>query len=149
MSAMGHLNAFVSPEYPVFYTLIPGGEETDGVPDGSTGVAIAILVEGTPTFLTTHVVDDAEVSSVAHSLESGDVRVTVVGMPIKVSGDDDEAPVEHHPGAFLSLLCDDGRRMTVARILGSDRSQSPRALARYLIRQISKGVQITALAASG
>lgn len=143
---MGHLNAYVSSEYPVVYTVL-SGEEVEGIPDGRSGIAIALLIGGTPTFLATHVVDDEEVASVGSSLESGNVRVTAVGVPIKVEGDDDE-PVRHHPGAFLSLLCADGRRLTVARILGTDPGQPPEELARYVIRQISRGVQLTALESS-
>ena len=53
------------------------------------------------------------------------------------------------PGAHLSLLCRDGRRLGVARIVSRDRRATPDDVARYVLRQISSGVQIGDLASAG
>jgi hypothetical protein len=52
-------------------------------------------------------------------------------------------------GAHLSLLCRDGRRLGVARIVSRDRRATPDDVARYVLRQISSGVQIGDLASAG
>lgn len=146
---MAQLNAFVSPEYPVLFALLPGGGKENPIPQGYAGIAIALLVRGTPTFLATHVVPENEVPHLVASLEKGDVRVAVVGVPIRLGGEDDEKGGERFPGAFITVLCADGRRMTVARVIGTAPEQTPEQLARFLIKQIAQGVQITAHAAPG
>ncbi|MBI4539510.1 MAG: hypothetical protein HY704_08385 [Gemmatimonadetes bacterium] len=147
---MGPLNAFVSSEYPVIFSLIPGGAGDAPIPEGYTGIAVALLVKGAPTFLATHLVPDDEASDVVDSLESGDVRVAIVGVPVQLGADEDEGVEgERFPGAFITVLCADGRRFTVARVIGTSRDQTPEQLARFLIKQIAQGVQITALSASG
>lgn len=144
---MDPLNAFVSPEYPVLFSLVPGGTEGSPMPKGYTGVAIALLVKGVPTFLATHVVPDGEVSALVESLEGGDVRVAVVGVPVQLGAQEAEGESgERFPGAFITILCADGRRLTVARVIGTSQEQTPEELARFLIKQIAQGVQITAIA---
>jgi hypothetical protein len=53
------------------------------------------------------------------------------------------------PAAYLSLVCQDGRRLGVARIVSRDRRATPEEVARYVLRQISSGVQIGNLASAG
>lgn len=146
---MAQLNAFVSPKYPVLFSLVPGGGENNPIPHGYAGIAIALIVRGAPTFLATYVVPEDEVPELVASLESGDVRVAVVGVPVRLGGEDDPEGGERFPGAFVTVLCADGRRMTVARVIGTAPEQTPEQLARFLIKQIAQGVQITAHSAPG
>ena len=50
--------------------------------------------------------------------------------------------IERRAAAFISLVCSDGRRITVARVLGEEPQSSPDTLARHVIRQIARGVQV-------
>lgn len=39
-------------------------------------------------------------------------------------------------------MCADGRKITVARVMGEEPDAAPNLLARYVVRQISRGVQV-------
>jgi hypothetical protein len=52
------------------------------------------------------------------------------------------------PAAYLSLICRDGRRLGVARIVSRDRRATPEEVARYVLKQITSGVQIPDLASA-
>ncbi len=159
---MNAFNAFVTPEYPVLFSLRsseprepwegyvpPGGPdvpaEVEAVPEGCVGISIALLIKGLPSFLATHVVPREEAGAIVESLESGDARVAVVGITVTLEEEDEAEP---SPAAFVNLLCGDGRRIVVARILGQPESHTPEALARYVIKEISRGVQVPDLASS-
>ncbi len=53
------------------------------------------------------------------------------------------------PAAYLGLVCRDGRRMGVARIVSRDRRATPEEVARYVLDKITSGVQIPDLASAG
>jgi len=149
---MSGINAFATPEYPVLFSVLAAEDAEASVPPGHVGISLALLVDGMPTFLATHVVADDRVNAVVGSLEEGDVRLAVVGLSVEL---DDETPTTEepgsaaeHPAAVISVVCADGRRLVVARILGRDASRSPGALARYVIREITRGVQIPELASA-
>lgn len=145
MIAMTPIHAFVTPQYPLLHTLVPG--DGPGVPPGHTGISLALLVRGIPSFLCTHMVPDLELDEVLDSLEGGDVRVAVVGLPAEDPGEDPlEVDEPGHPAAFVSLVCSDGRRVSLLRIVGRDPQRGPETLARFIIRQIARGVQIPDLA---
>lgn len=141
---MRQLNAFTTPEYPVLFDVIPSGTDGCGVPPDQVAVALALIVRGVPSFLAIHALPEEELPSLVTSLESGDVRLSVVGLPVQMKGQSGESA--HHPAAFVSLLCADGRRINVARIVGS-RAHEPSAekLARHVTREITRGVQIAEL----
>ena len=67
----------------------------------------------------------------------------------------EEGGVEPHagilglPAALLSLSCTDGRRVGVARIVSRDPKADPTSVARFVHRQITRGVQIPDLASAG
>lgn len=161
---MSEPNAFVSPEYPVLFSVRESGPE-EGTPDGYASLSLALLVDGIPSFLATVPVDRDHVGDVEGSLGSGDVRVAVVGISVEgtelpaeaappvepwevapESGDPDPRTL---PAAFLSLICRDGRRIGVARIVAREDSATPEAVARYVLKQITKGVQVPDLASTG
>ncbi len=167
---MRDFNAFVSPEYPVIHTVV---ENHDAVPgdgmDAMASISLALLVGGIPSFLSTIMVDRGDLRAVRQSLDGGDVRVAVVGMSVgqdEVQGaqvdSGDEQPAEAWkplsfeesqtreslPAAFLSLVCADGRKIGVARIVARAGSASPEDVARYVLRQIAEGVQIPDLASA-
>lgn len=175
--AMSEVTAFVSPEYPVLYTVREGDVFDEALPADYAAVSLAVLVRGLPSFLATHVVDRHELADLRQSLDSGDVRVAVVGLPVEVDdleeadleeggldenlGGDPlaEDPLEDHvhlpdgekperPAAFVSLICADGHRLSLARILGREEGHSPEDLARYIIKEIARGVQVPDLAAA-
>ena len=52
------------------------------------------------------------------------------------------------PAVFLSLVCSDGRRIGVARIVAREGSASPEEVARFVLKQIASGVQIPDLAST-
>lgn len=148
---MSRINAFATPEYPVLFSVLVGDEGESEVPEGHAGIALALLVDGVPSFLATHVVPESRMNSVVTSLEGGDVRVAVVGLSVELEEDLPSLGLEarsQHPAAFVSVVCADGRRLTVARILARDIEQSPEGLARHVVREITRGVQIPDLAAS-
>ncbi len=161
---MTDFNAYVSPEYPVLYSL----------EDDETALALALLVNGIPSFLATVPVEPDQLDTVLGSLDSGDVRVAVVGISVdgteieaagpeaeaepwktatQASGFDatpqDSTGSEGLPAAFLSLVCRDGRRIGVARIVARRRTASPEEVARYVLKEITRGVQVPDLASAG
>lgn len=140
---MPRLNAFVSPEYPVLFSL---AEAEEPEAEGAADVALALLVNGLPSFLASHRVPGPSLEDVVVSLESGDARVAVVGVPVEISSAGE--PGRRLPAAFISLVCADGRRITVARVVGADAEVAPDKLARHVIRQITRGVQVPDLARS-
>ncbi len=188
---MTESNAFVSPEYPVLFTVLdPRDEEGTGgtlssgeglslpgvpgsgddsalaeppgarLPSGYVGISLALLVNGIPSFLATVPLEESEVPGVTESLSGGNVRVAVVGVSVDESdipgssGEPTEAwraPEETstYPAAFLSLVCADGRRIGVARIVARRDSASPEEVARYVMKQITRGVQVPDLASAG
>jgi hypothetical protein len=184
-------NAFVSPEYPVLFSVLESGDDDEqgnllspgepssfsgapGNPDGSAlaepggasippgfvGVSLGLLVNGIPSFLATVPVERSEVREVVDSLSGGDVRVAVVGISVDgsdIPGSGGEPPeawrgdeeTPSFPAAFLSLVCGDGRRIGVARIVARRDSASPEEVARYVMKQITRGVQVPDLASAG
>jgi hypothetical protein len=65
----------------------------------------------------------------------------VAGMWVESPGEL-RGQLERRSAAFISLVCADGRRITVARVLGEAPEASPDTLARHVIRQIARGVQV-------
>ena len=166
---MAEFNAFVSPEYPVLQSVARVLEDRQDIADGHAALSLGLLVKGIPSFLATIPVTEGEVEGVTGSLERGDVRVAVVGISVDGSDlpDQDEPASEPYlaesatepwrpthgesrslPAAFLSLVCSDGRRIGVARIVAREGSASPEEVARFVLRQIAKGVQIPDLAST-
>jgi hypothetical protein len=158
---MNDFNAFVSREYPALHSVGRGTLVSGPVPDGHAALSLGLLVEGIPSFLATIPVEERLIDQVTGSLDQGDVRVAVVG--VSVDGRDlprdAEAPIPEPwqpgdeesrtlPAAFLSLVCADGRRIGVARIVARERSASPEEVARFVLDQIAKGVQIPDLAST-
>jgi hypothetical protein len=158
---MPDLNAFVSPEYPILHALVPRERDGGTHGPGFASLSLALLVGGIPSFIATVPIPTGEVDGVVRSLDGGDVRVAVVGMSVDGSDLPDDQVSEPEPweaagdeagklpGAFLSLICSDGRRIGVARIVARERSASPEEVARFVLRQIAKGVQIPDLASTG
>lgn len=159
---MADFNAFVSPEYPVLHTIVAADEVSSDLPQGFEGLSLGLLVKGIPSFLATIPVASDEVGDVSRSLDSGDVRVTVVGMSVEGSEipeealspepepwQDDSAGSRSLPAAFLSLVCADGRKIGVARIVARQGSATPEEVARFVLKQIARGVQIPDLASAG
>lgn len=142
---MPMINAFVTPPYPVLFTVAVGGEA--GVPLGEAELLLALLVGGTPSFLSAHRVDDEELDDLVISLQEGDARVAVAGTWVDAPSDIPGAE-ERRPAAFVSLMCADGRRITLARVLGERPEGSPDLLARHVVRQIARGVQVPDLVGS-
>ena len=157
---MTEFNTFVSPEYPVLQSVAHGPVEETNNPDGQADLSLGLLVKGIPSFLATIPVTEAEIGSVTHSLERGDVRVAVVGTSVDgndLPDQDEDArepwrPVPDKkcdlPAAFLSLVCSDGRRIGVAQIVAREGSASPEEVARFVLKQIAEGVQIPDLAST-
>lgn len=136
---MPRINAFVTPPYPVLLTVATGGKS--GIPEGEAELLLALLIAGMPSFLAAHRVPEAAVDELVVSLQEGDPRVAVAGMWVESSGEL-RGQLERRSAAFVSLVCADGRRVTVARVLGEEPQSSPDLLARHVIRQIARGVQI-------
>lgn len=157
---MSDFNAFVSPEYPVLHSVRSGAAAEGGMPAGYAAVALGLLVNGIPSFLATVPVEEDEVEEVKESLDAGDVRVAVMGISVESTdlpeGTVDEpepwAPPQEDtrtlPAAYLSLVCADGRRIGVARIVAREESASPEDVARFVLKQIARGVQIPDLAST-
>lgn len=149
---MSRINAFATPEYPVLFSVEVADEAGGPVPEGHAGISLALLVDGMPSFLATHVVEADRVNAVVTSLEEGDVRIAVIGIAVELEEGLPALGIDshtEHPAAFVSVVCADGRRLTVARILARDGEDSPERLARYVIREITRGVQIPELASAG
>jgi hypothetical protein len=102
---------------------------------------LALLVDGTPSFLATHRVAEDAVDELVLSLQQGDPRVAVAGTWVDHAGGV-RGRAERRAAAFISLVCADGRRLTVARVLSEEPDASPDTLARHVIRQIARGVQV-------
>ena len=136
---MPKTNSFVTPRYPVLFRVVSAG--TSGVPEGEAELVLALLVAGTPSFLAAHRVPDQAVDELVTSLEEGDPRVAVVGTWV---GPEEEltGPMGQRAAAFISLVCADGRRITVGRVMGEESDTAPNLLARHVVRQISRGVQV-------
>jgi hypothetical protein len=172
-------NAFVSPEYPVLYSILDprgGGDVAEwadsasapaskpSLPAGTVGVSLAVLVGGIPSFLATVPVERSELEGTLASLGLGDVRITVIGISIderdlpKNAGDPppswqlSEAALPSsstvYPAAHLSLVCQDGRRVDMARIVARKSAGTPEEVASYIMQQITRGVQIPDLASA-
>jgi hypothetical protein len=136
---MPKTNAFVTPRYPVLFSVASAG--TSGVPEGEAELVLALLVAGTPSFLAAHRVPDQAVDELVASLQEGDARVAVVGTWVG-SEEEISGRMERRAAAFISLVCADGRRITVARVMGEEPDAAPNLLARHVVRQISRGVQV-------
>jgi len=148
---MPRINAFATSEYPVLFTVLAPEDPVTGGPPDHAEISLALLVKGVPSFLATHVVPMERVNPVVTSLESGDVRVAVIGLSVEMPEEAAEMgldPREEHPAAFVSLVCADGRRLNLARIVGRDADDSPERLARFVVRQIARGAQISELASA-
>jgi hypothetical protein len=158
---MDDFNAFVSREYPALHSVGRAALGAGPMPKGHAALSLGLLVEGIPSFLATIAVEERLVDQVTGSLDRGNVRVAVVG--VSVDGDDlpdgaEEPPSEPWreesgsprslPAAFLSLVCADGRRIGVARIVAREGSASPEDVARFVLHQIANGVQIPDLAST-
>lgn len=136
---MRKTNAFVTPPYPVLFSITC--TEASGVPTGEAELVLALLITGMPSFLGTHRIPDDSVDELVVSLQQGDPRVAVVGTWME-SEDELVGRTERRAAAFISLVCADGRRITVARVLGEGPNAEPTLLARQVIRQIARGVQV-------
>lgn len=156
---MPDFNAFVSPEYPILHTVLRREEAEATLSPGHAGVSLALLVKGIPSFLATIPVEEGDLDHVTDSLDAGNVRVAVVGISVDGSDlpegalepDAPWAPPEETrslPAAYLSLVCADGRRIGVARIVARQESATPEDVARFVLKQIAKGVQIPDLASA-
>jgi hypothetical protein len=158
---MDDFNAFVSSEYPVLHSVGARDSYPLELGEDQVPLSLGLLVKGIPSFLATVPVERADLAPVTKSLERGNVRVAVVG--ISVNGADllEEGAPEpeawrpqstggprHLPAAFLSLLCADGRRIGIARIVAREESASPEDVARFVLHQIAQGVQIPDLAST-
>jgi hypothetical protein len=151
---MNDFQTFVSPLYPVLFTV----DEPEFPKGDPAALSLALLVRGIPSFLATIPVDLEILEGITTSLRAGDVRVTVEGFTVDPSdtehGDTAEEGLtideaDGLPGALLGLRCQDGRMLKVARIVSRSRSATPEGVARYVLRQITQGVQIPDLASAG
>jgi hypothetical protein len=136
---MPKINAFVTPPYPVLFSVAGAGQA--GVPRGEAELLLGLLVGGVPSFLAAHRVPEESVDDLVVSLQQGDPRVAVAGMWVESPGEV-RGKMERRSAAFISLVCADGRRITVARVLGEEPESAPDVLARHVIRQIARGVQV-------
>ncbi len=157
---MRDFNAFVSPEYPVLHSVGCGGGDGVNLPGGQIALSLGLLVKGIPSFLATISVDEDELAGISESLGSGSVRVAVVGISVNGADPMEDGASEPEPwqqaatgtrslpAAFLSLVCADGRRIGIARIVAREESASPEDVARFVLHQIAQGVQIPDLAST-
>ena len=136
---MSKPSAFVTPPYPLLFDVSAGGR--GGVPRGEAELVLALLVDGTPSFLAAHRVAEEALDELVVSLQSGDPRVAVVGMWVDAASGM-RGRLERRAAAFIRLVCGDGRRITVGRVLGEEPAGSPDTLARHGVRQIARGVQV-------
>ncbi|MSR36221.1 MAG: hypothetical protein EXR95_06185 [Gemmatimonadetes bacterium] len=74
-------------------------------------------------------------------MQGGDPRVQVVGTLVDAPGGL-RGRLELMATAFITLVCADGRSITVGRVLGEEPEASPDTLARHVIRQIARDVQV-------
>ena len=136
---MPKINAFVTPPYPALFSIAGGGQA--GVPTGEAELLLALLITGMPSFLAAHRVSEDAIDELVVSLQQGDPRVAVAGMWVESPGEL-WGRMDRRAAAFISLVCADGRRITVGRVLGEEPDGSPDLLARHVIRQIARGVQV-------
>jgi hypothetical protein len=136
---MPKASAFVTPPYPVLFTVGAPGE--GAVPRGEAELLLALLIAGNPSFLGAHRIPEDALDDVVVSLQGGDPRVQVVGTWVDAPGGL-RGRLELRAAAFITLVCADGRRITVGRVLGEEPEASPDSLARHVIRQIARGVQV-------
>jgi hypothetical protein len=157
---MSEFNAFVSPQYPVLHSVERGSSDEYDSVGRTVSLSLGLLVKGIPSFLATVLIGESEVEAVTGSLLSGNVRVVVVGISIDETDLPEDgrttvapwlpAPEEerHFPAAFLSLVCSDGRRIDVVRVVVREGSATPEKVAKFVLSQITQGVQITDLAST-
>lgn len=156
---MSDARSYTSPEYTVLRTVGPGIDPDGGIEGGHADLSLALVVRGIPSFLATIPVEEEEVEAIVESLDRGKVRVSAVGISVddpSLREDAGEASEPWRPepesrplpAAFLSLVCADGRRIGVARIVSRQASATPGEVARYVLRQIARGVQIPDLAST-
>jgi hypothetical protein len=131
--------AFVTPPYPVLFNVAASG--AGGVPSGEAELMLALLISGTPSFLAAHRIPEEAVDDLVVSLQGGDARVAVTGSWIEAGGGM-RGRVERRPAAVIGLVCTDGRRITLARVVAEDPEGSLELLARHVVRQIARGVQV-------
>jgi hypothetical protein len=136
---MPRASAFVTPPYPVLFTVASAGDGT--VPEGQAEILLALLIAGMPSFLATHGVPEDTVDDLVVSLQGGDARVQVVGTWVDAPGGL-KGRLELRAAAFITLVCADGVRITVGRLLSEDPEASPDTLARHVVRQLARGVQV-------
>ncbi len=154
-------NTYTSPEYPVLRTVRRRSEsEVVAGEQGSPALlSLGLLVRGIPSFLATVPVAEEEVEGILRSLDQGSVRVSATGISVdrEAIGEAAGSPPEPWkgeptdpplPAAFLSILCADGRRIGLARIVSRERNTAPDQVARFVIDQIGRGVQIPDLAST-
>lgn len=156
---MTDFNAFVSPEYPVLHS-VERNPSPGGIPSESDAtLSLGLLVGGIPSFLATIRVGGEELDGMLESLDEGAVRVAAVGVSVQGNQlpDGSSTPIEPWrgepeerslPAAFLSLVCADGRRIGVARIVAKEGTATPDEVARFVLKQIARGVQIPDLAST-
>jgi hypothetical protein len=155
---MSDKHSFVSPEYPVLRTLSRGRGPDSAFPAGQAALSLGLLVGGIPSFLATIPVDEEEADDILVSLDRGAVRVAAAGISVdgnaflepssEGNGWRPDPPARPLPAAFLSLICSDGRRIGVARIVSREPTAPPEEVARFVLRQIARGVQIPDLAST-
>jgi hypothetical protein len=75
---MPKINAFVTPPYPVLFSVAPVGGA--GLPGGEAELLLGLLIAGMPSFLAAHRVPEEAVDDLVVSLQQGDPRVAVAGM---------------------------------------------------------------------
>jgi hypothetical protein len=158
---MTEFNAFVSPEYPVLHSVERIPPFGRSAPEGEAVLSLGLLVKGIPSFLATIRVSEDEVDEMVESLDGGMVRIAAVG--VSVQGDhlpgthappkevwrgEEENSSRSLPAAFLSLVCADGRRIGVAKIVAREGTAAPDDIARFVLQQIERGVQIPDLAST-
>jgi hypothetical protein len=136
---MPKTNAYVTPPYPVLFNVTAGG--SGGVPRGEAELVLALVIGGMPSFLAAHRVPDQAVDELVASLQQGDPRVAVAGTWVD-AGESLPGQPERRAAAFISLVCADGRRITVARVMGEEPDAAPNLLAGQVTRQIARGVQV-------
>ena len=165
---MRQRSAFVSPAYPVLHS-VAGPRPASAPGEGHAALSLGLLVGGIPSFLATIPVAESELAEMTRSLEKGDVRVAVVGISVDGSefeegaladAEPDIAGIDSRPGelpgsgatrlpaALLSLVCSDNRQIRVARIVAREGSAAPDDVARFVLGQIARGVQIPDLASA-
>jgi hypothetical protein len=158
---MRESRTFLSDEYPVLRTITRAeGAGQIGSSEDQATISLGLLVKGIPSFLATISVEEEEVDGILGSLDRGEVRLAAVGIAVNGSSLADSLAAEPEPwkgeasapenlpAAFLSLVCADGRRIGVARIVSRESSTPPQDIARFVIDQIAQGVQIPDLAST-